>query len=411
MSRVTQSRDDLEKGEISINRTNITVTPIDIVKSKDENPTESETSIQFEPIAVIHHTGSTSRGSTFGHYRADILDHDSKEWIRTSDDEPVKTIDSSNISKQGYIFLYKNTHKTKQHDFEKDELKLKYANQSSSTIKTSKGKGKGKTSQKNLRNVDLPVTRDGKSTLPLDSSKKNTDNAIEISTNKESELNVKSKAKYSNPKVYSILSNISAKADNAKKLSVKKNELTAKERLNLPKKVPTLIDPTEPLVVQMKKIHAALTPEFTEQPQRILFGQLTEIVPSITRVPELENLLRNFLRFYQVPEISKLDEDLKQFAEKFINNLCESEITTLDSIVNMVVEINNNAPHANIDEWLQKVKMFNKNFQSFMQAEPYDDNLYDYDVIIQVIILESIPAILESEKFFLDASTTNYSSK
>merc|ERR1711940_512349 len=86
------------------------------MKTNQEDPTESSNFVQFEPIAIIHHTGDTTHavgsdmGDTYGHYRADILDRESKEWIRTSDDEPAKKIGQNSVTKQGYIFLFKNTH-------------------------------------------------------------------------------------------------------------------------------------------------------------------------------------------------------------------------------------------------------------------------------------------------------------
>ena len=431
MNRVTQNEDEVKKGTMKINKTNITVTPtIDIVESKDEDPTESGTSIQFEPIAVIHHTGDTSRGNTFGHYRADILDHESKKWIRTSDDEPVEEIDFSNITKQGYIFLYKNTHKrtkTSQLVLKKDELKV-INDENSLTKKSSKGKGKGKSSQKKL-SKDVPeVKSDKKSSSTNDLSKKNTANADKENTNKlekvplrrefdisklifkEDELNVKCKDKSSltktssqRKKVHSKLANTSAKSDNA-------NKSTAAEGLKLPRKVSTLIDPKEPLVLQMKTMHAALPPGFTQQPKGSLLDQLTKVVPSIARAPELESLLLTFIRFYQVPAISKLNEDLIQFAEHMITNLQEARITTVESIRDMVIEIFFSLHDATLDEWLHEVKRFNSNFQSFMSAVPCNDDTYDHDVVMTLFILDCIPILLEIEQFHMHASASNYKS-
>ena len=61
----------------------------------------------FSPIAVIHHTGQVTENTTSGHYQADVLDSTSGKWIRTSDDASPLEISVSNISDQGYIFLYK----------------------------------------------------------------------------------------------------------------------------------------------------------------------------------------------------------------------------------------------------------------------------------------------------------------
>ena len=60
----------------------------------------------FQPIAVIHHTGRvTNNNDTRGHYMADILDAETKQWFQTSDDD--RPIQINNPSNKGYIFIYK----------------------------------------------------------------------------------------------------------------------------------------------------------------------------------------------------------------------------------------------------------------------------------------------------------------
>ena len=60
----------------------------------------------FKPIAVIHHTGRvTGNNDTRGHYMADILDAETKQWFQTSDDD--RPIQINNPSNKGYIFIYK----------------------------------------------------------------------------------------------------------------------------------------------------------------------------------------------------------------------------------------------------------------------------------------------------------------
>ena len=88
------------KGEpLTIDRTKLEVTPtIDIKKTENS-------SVKFKPIAVIHHDGYVHGNDTRGHYMADILDHSSNQWLRTSDDAEPRSINS--VSNQGYIFLYK----------------------------------------------------------------------------------------------------------------------------------------------------------------------------------------------------------------------------------------------------------------------------------------------------------------
>ena len=66
-----------------------------------------EKAATFTPIAVIHHSGQVANNTTHGHYRADVLDKKSNQWIRTSDeDNPVK-ISREEITEADYIFLYK----------------------------------------------------------------------------------------------------------------------------------------------------------------------------------------------------------------------------------------------------------------------------------------------------------------
>ena len=68
-------------------------------------PVNENSSVKFKPIAVIHHDGYVHGNDTRGHYMADILDHSSNQWLRTSDDAKPRSINS--VSNQGYIFLYK----------------------------------------------------------------------------------------------------------------------------------------------------------------------------------------------------------------------------------------------------------------------------------------------------------------
>ena len=97
--------------KLNINKAKIEITPtIDIVECKNEYSTNSEISIKFKPIALIHQKDNTIGSDTRGQYMADILDYTSTKWVRTSDDAPPKEINFSDVSNQGYILLYKNTH-------------------------------------------------------------------------------------------------------------------------------------------------------------------------------------------------------------------------------------------------------------------------------------------------------------
>ena len=61
----------------------------------------------FTPIGVIHHSGEVIDNTTRGHYQADVLDRETNQWVRTSDDEPPMTISKRELTEEGYIFLYK----------------------------------------------------------------------------------------------------------------------------------------------------------------------------------------------------------------------------------------------------------------------------------------------------------------
>ena len=72
------------------------------IKLKDSLDQEAE----FEPIAVIHHQGQvSSNNDTSGHYRADVLHPQSRQWFQTSDDEAPRLI--TQPSNKGYILIYK----------------------------------------------------------------------------------------------------------------------------------------------------------------------------------------------------------------------------------------------------------------------------------------------------------------
>ena len=87
-------------GQLTISPTRIN--PIGNVNLIDVNGNNAS----FEPIGIIHHTGRvTSAQDTRGHYMADVLNKQSGEWIRTSDDAKPKHINEPTCN--GYIFVFK----------------------------------------------------------------------------------------------------------------------------------------------------------------------------------------------------------------------------------------------------------------------------------------------------------------
>ena len=63
----------------------------------------------FSPIAIIHHSGVVTGNDTQGHYRADVKNQFSNTWYRTSDNDPSQKLSSQELTKTGYIFLYKQS--------------------------------------------------------------------------------------------------------------------------------------------------------------------------------------------------------------------------------------------------------------------------------------------------------------
>jgi len=63
----------------------------------------------FSPIAIIHHSGVVTGNDTRGHYRADVKNQFSNTWYRTSDNDPSQKLSSQEVTKTGYIFLYKQS--------------------------------------------------------------------------------------------------------------------------------------------------------------------------------------------------------------------------------------------------------------------------------------------------------------
>ena len=62
----------------------------------------------YEPIAIIQHEGFfTSKGETRGHYLCDIKYHKNQNWYNTNDENIPKLLSKQNVTKYGYVILYK----------------------------------------------------------------------------------------------------------------------------------------------------------------------------------------------------------------------------------------------------------------------------------------------------------------
>ena len=83
-----------------------------------------------------------------------------------------------------------------------------------------------------------------------------------------------------------------------------------------------------------------------------------------------------------------------------ISNLQKAGIDNLNIIEDMVVKIHLKNPNAIMDEWLMEMSMINAKFQSFMSAVPRDDNIFDFDVVMKLFILQHIPTLLDLELYW-----------
>ena len=64
---------------------------------------------KFEPMAIIHHSGNVIGQTTQGHYRADVKNKETLNWFRTSDNDLPESLTEKELTKMGYIFLYKKS--------------------------------------------------------------------------------------------------------------------------------------------------------------------------------------------------------------------------------------------------------------------------------------------------------------
>ena len=64
-------------------------------------------------MAVIEYKGNVNRsGDSAGHYICDVKDNNSKQWYRTNDDCSPKLMNVSDVTQNGYVFLYRRMNET-----------------------------------------------------------------------------------------------------------------------------------------------------------------------------------------------------------------------------------------------------------------------------------------------------------
>jgi len=164
-----------------------------------------------------------------------------------------------------------------------------------------------------------------------------------------------------------------------------------KHKSSQPGKVRTLLDPSKPVVAQVKRIASLL-------PAVEIAEDLSLEFPGLMAAPELESLVTTFIRFHQVPGLAGLDYSLKQFLDLLLAELITAGMTDLQQLEETVVTVHQASTEANIDEWISGLSRVNETFESIVLADQMKA-YFDLDVAIQVLILNSLPAIEEVESF------------
>ena len=64
---------------------------------------------QYEAVSVIEFTGRLdATGASGGHYTCDIKEKNTRSWFRTNDSSIPTQIATEDVSKSGYVILYKH---------------------------------------------------------------------------------------------------------------------------------------------------------------------------------------------------------------------------------------------------------------------------------------------------------------
>ena len=156
----------------------------------------------------------------------------------------------------------------------------------------------------------------------------------------------------------------------------------------------TMIDPEKPLLAQIKSINENL-PESENYLTREF--DLSEEFPTLLQTPELEAVVRTFARFHRTA-IHQFSRDLRKFVELLIIELLSAEITNLKSLEEMMIKIYQSNPAATIDQWIEAISDYNESLQSILLASQ-TETYFNLDTAVQILLLHSLPAITELEKF------------
>ena len=101
----TRQVQNMNSARIRAEIVNNNVTATENVSIKDIHGNEAV----FEPISVVNHVGNMSEdGRSSGHYTADVKNQITKTWFKTSDNDRPIPIFPEDVTKKGYIILYRN---------------------------------------------------------------------------------------------------------------------------------------------------------------------------------------------------------------------------------------------------------------------------------------------------------------
>ena len=98
----------LERLQLFDGQLNIVNTKVIVDPEEEVNLIDADKKVgKFLPLAIIHHSGSIVEQTTRGHFQTDVRNKETGTWFRTSDNDQPKKLNSSNLTKKGYIYLYK----------------------------------------------------------------------------------------------------------------------------------------------------------------------------------------------------------------------------------------------------------------------------------------------------------------
>ena len=104
--------------------------------------------------------------------------------------------------------------------------------------------------------------------------------------------------------------------------------------------------------------------------------------PSLLAVPQLQDVVRVFLRFHQrsPDDLSKTE---RQFADLLVTELHCSGIENMMQLEELVLGVYQRKPEANIDIWIRELTLANPGLESMALADQME-TYFDLDIAIQV---------------------------